>query len=152
VSECLLIGFELVIAFNGHLQMIIIITYNVLTNSWIRLLTTAHTTSSQFVFISRFIATDPSNVFCLRPYQLANIPLLTYILAAISYQTPTLLIHWTQVTAGPDLSRLKPFSTDCIENTAPHYCSSIVAVRTCLFAKPLLSNGCHIFTYSAIVA
>jgi hypothetical protein len=28
----------------------------------------------------------------------------------------------------------------------------IVAVQTCLFAKPLLSNGCYIFAYIAVVA
>jgi hypothetical protein len=37
-----------------------------------------------------------------------------------------------------------------VENTT-HYCSSIVAVGTCLFAKPLLSNGCCIFAYSVAV-
>jgi hypothetical protein len=43
-------------------------------------------------------------------------------------------------------------SMDCIENTAPHCCSSIVTMGTCLFGKPLQSNGCWIFSYSAVVA
>jgi hypothetical protein len=41
--------------------------------------------------------------------------------------------------------------TDLVENTAPHCCSSIVSVGTCLFAKPLFSHGCRVF-YSAFVA
>jgi hypothetical protein len=36
-------------------------------------------------------------------------------------------------------------------NTATHCCSSIFAVRTCFFAKPLLSNGSCIFAYLAVV-
>jgi hypothetical protein len=38
-----------------------------------------------------------------------------------------------------------------VDNTAPH-CSSFFAVATCLFAKPLLRNGCSILAYSAVVA
>jgi hypothetical protein len=39
-----------------------------------------------------------------------------------------------------------------VENTAPHCCSSVVSVATCLFAKPLFSNGFSIFAYIAVVA
>jgi hypothetical protein len=33
--------------------------------------------------------------------------------------------------------------TDGVEKTALHCCSSVVTLGTCLFAKPLLSNGCR---------
>jgi hypothetical protein len=45
-----------------------------------------------------------------------------------------------------------PLGTYRVENTAPHCCSSIVAVGICLFAKPFLSNDCRTFAYSAVVA
>jgi hypothetical protein len=38
-----------------------------------------------------------------------------------------------------------------LENIS-HCCNSIVSVGTCLFAKPLLSNGSCIFAYLAVVA
>jgi hypothetical protein len=39
-----------------------------------------------------------------------------------------------------------------MENTVPHFYSSTVAMGTCLFAKPLLSNGCCTFAYLVLVA
>jgi hypothetical protein len=33
--------------------------------------------SSQFLFVSRFLVTDPNSVLCLRPYRLANVSQLT---------------------------------------------------------------------------
>jgi hypothetical protein len=41
---------------------------------------------------------------------------------------------------------------DRTENTVPLLLFPIVAVQTCLFAKPLLSNGCCIFAYLVVVA
>jgi hypothetical protein len=41
---------------------------------------------------------------------------------------------------------------DIVENAAPHCCSSVVSVGTCLFAKALLSNKSCIFAYVAVVA
>jgi hypothetical protein len=48
-----------------------------------------------------------------------------------------------------NLSRLLHLGTDRTENTV-HCCSSTVAAGTCLFAKPLLSNGCCIFTLPSL--
>jgi hypothetical protein len=58
---------------HSHLQIVTTSNYNALANSCIRLLTTANTKSSQFVFTSRFLVTDPNNVLCLFPYRLVNI-------------------------------------------------------------------------------
>jgi hypothetical protein len=41
---------------------------------------------------------------------------------------------------------------DQVENTVPHFCSSIVSVKTCLFGKPLLTKSSCIFAYLAAVA
>jgi hypothetical protein len=41
---------------------------------------------------------------------------------------------------------------DRAENTILPLLYAIVIVETCLFAKPLLSNGCFIFAYIAVVA
>jgi hypothetical protein len=60
-------GFGVVIGFIAHLQVVTTSNYNTLANSCIRLLTMAHTMSSQFVSTSRFLATDPNNVLCLHP-------------------------------------------------------------------------------------
>jgi hypothetical protein len=57
-----------VIGFIDHLHIVTTNNYNALANSCARLLTTAHTKSSQFVFTSRFLITDLNNVLCLRPY------------------------------------------------------------------------------------
>jgi hypothetical protein len=60
-------------------------------------------------------------------------------------------LHSTDwLTAAPNLSRLY-LGTDPTENTVSHCYSSIVGMETCLFAKPLLSNGCCIFAHLAIV-
>jgi hypothetical protein len=66
-------------------------------------------------------------------------------LAAISHQPPTLLTDSNSTDQTLDLPYLKHLGTDHVENTAPHCCSSNVAMGTRLFAKPLLSNGCFIF-------
>jgi hypothetical protein len=71
-------GFGLVIGFIEHLQMETTSNYNALANSCTPLLTTTHTKYSQSVFTSRFLVTDTSNVLCLRPYWLANVPQLTH--------------------------------------------------------------------------
>jgi hypothetical protein len=42
--------------------------------------------------------------------------------------------------------------TDRTENTVPLLLFAIVAVQTCLFPKPLLSDGSYIFAYLAVVA
>jgi hypothetical protein len=55
-------GFGLVIGFIDHLQIATTSKYNAVDNSCPRLLTTAHTKSSQFVFTSRFLLTNPNNV------------------------------------------------------------------------------------------
>jgi hypothetical protein len=54
--------------FSDYLQIRIPSNYSTLANSRIRLLTTAYTKSSQFVFTNRFLVTVPNNVLCLRPY------------------------------------------------------------------------------------
>jgi hypothetical protein len=45
-----------------HLEMATTCNYNARANSCIRFLTTAHTKTSQLVFTSRFLVTDPNNV------------------------------------------------------------------------------------------
>jgi hypothetical protein len=64
------------IRFTDNLQMVTASNYNALANSCTRLITTAHTKFSQFVFTSRFLVTDPINILCLRPYRLAKMPQL----------------------------------------------------------------------------
>jgi hypothetical protein len=49
-----------------HLKIVTTGNYNTLANSCTRLLTKAHTKSSQFVFTSRFLVTDPNNVLYLQ--------------------------------------------------------------------------------------
>jgi hypothetical protein len=71
--KCLQTRFGLVIGFTAYFQMVTTSNYNVLANSYTRLLTTAHTKFSQFVFTSRFLLTDPNNGVCLRLTLLANI-------------------------------------------------------------------------------
>jgi superoxide dismutase len=117
----------LVIGFTDHLQFVTTNNYNALTNPRIRLLTTAHTNSSQFVFASRFLVTD---VLCLRP---------------------TLLVILTTDSQAGSYLKSTSCSSDCTESTTPHCCISIFALGKCLFAKPLLSNGSCIFAYLAIV-
>jgi hypothetical protein len=51
----------------------IVTTSNSIANSHILHFTTAHNKSSQFVFTSRFMVTDPNNFLCLRPYRLPNV-------------------------------------------------------------------------------
>jgi hypothetical protein len=69
--------FGLVIGFVDHLRIVNTSNYNTLANSCTRLLTKAHTKSSQFVFTNRFLVTDSNNVLCIRPYWLANVSQLT---------------------------------------------------------------------------
>jgi hypothetical protein len=70
-------GFRLLIGFIDHLQLLTTSNYSTLANSCTRLLTTAHAKSSQFVFPTRFLATDPNNVLCLLLYWLTDAPQLT---------------------------------------------------------------------------
>jgi hypothetical protein len=70
-------GVGLVNGFTERLQIITTSNYNTLANSCPCLLTTAHTKSSQFVFTSRFLVTDSSNVLCLCPCWLVNVSQLT---------------------------------------------------------------------------
>jgi hypothetical protein len=61
--------------------------------------------------------------------------------------------YWLNSTSCS--SKLVPLITSRLgrtENTVLHCCSSIDSVGTCLFAKPLLSNGSFIFAYLALVA
>jgi hypothetical protein len=81
---------DLVIGFIDHLQMVTKSNYNAVTNSYTRLLTTAHTKSSQFVFTSRSLVTDPNNVLCLRPSRLAVSQLIPR-LSVIVHQSSTLI-------------------------------------------------------------
>jgi hypothetical protein len=74
-------GFVLEVGFIDHLQLVTTSNYNALTNSCTRLLTTAHTKTSHFVFTSRFMVTDPNNVLCLRPSWLVNV---SYLLTELS--------------------------------------------------------------------
>jgi hypothetical protein len=87
-----------------------------------------------------------SSAYILTDWRISQ---LTPRLAAISHQPPTLLIELTQLN-----SNLVPLVT---HRHGPHrkhlsMLSLIIGVGTCLFAKPLLSNGCCIFSYSAVVA
>jgi hypothetical protein len=52
--------------------MVITSNYNTLANQCTRILTTAHTKSSQFVFISRFLVTDSNSILCSRPYRMVK--------------------------------------------------------------------------------
>jgi hypothetical protein len=54
-------GFGLVIGFTDHLQIVTTSNYNAIANSHTQQFTTAHIKSSQFVFTSRFLATNPNN-------------------------------------------------------------------------------------------
>jgi hypothetical protein len=54
-------GFRLVTGVTEHLEIVTTTNYSGLANSRIRLLTTAHTKPSQFVFPSRCLVTDPNN-------------------------------------------------------------------------------------------
>jgi hypothetical protein len=56
-----------------HLQIVTTSRYSAVANSHTQQFITAHAKSSQFVFINSFLVTDLINVFCLRPYCLANI-------------------------------------------------------------------------------
>jgi hypothetical protein len=49
-------------------QLDLLTTYSAIAYSH----TTAHTVISQFVFSSRFLVTDPSNILFLRSYRLTN--------------------------------------------------------------------------------
>jgi hypothetical protein len=83
-------------------------------------------------------------------------PQLTLRLAAISESEP--LCDWrltaNQFVLAPSPLRLMiryfffALGPDRVENTA-RCCISNVAMETCLFAKPLLSNGCRLLAYSS---
>jgi hypothetical protein len=64
--------FRLLTGFIGHLQIVITSNYGALANSCTRVLTIAHTESSEFVYTIRFLATAPNNVLCLCAYWLAD--------------------------------------------------------------------------------
>jgi hypothetical protein len=98
-SHCHMLEFGLVIGFIVHLQMVTRSTYNTLANSCIRLLTAAHTMSTQFDFTSRLLVTNPNNVLCLRPSRLVNTSQLIPRLTAISHQPVTLLIDSNSYTS-----------------------------------------------------
>jgi hypothetical protein len=56
------------------------------------------------------------------------------------------------ITAASNLSHLYFVGMDSTENTVHHCCSSVVAMGTFLFAKPLLSDVCCIFAYLTVIA
>jgi hypothetical protein len=91
---------------------------------------------------SNAIASLASMFLSLLAVQLSQ---LTPRLVAIPHQPPTLLID---CHTGVFLYAL---SMGRIESAAPDCCSSVVAMGTCLFVKPLLSNGCCIYTYSEVI-
>jgi hypothetical protein len=62
----------LVNGFIEHLQILTTCNYKAIANSHTLQFTTAHIKSSQFVFNSRFLATNSTNVLSLRPYLLTN--------------------------------------------------------------------------------
>jgi hypothetical protein len=66
-----------VIGFTDHLQIVTTSNYFAVTNSHTPQFTRARNMYPQFVFTGRFLVTGPNNVFCLRPYLLANITQLT---------------------------------------------------------------------------
>jgi hypothetical protein len=53
--------------------MVTTVNYSAIANAHIEQFIIARNKSSQFVLTSRFLVTDPNNVFCLRPYRLANV-------------------------------------------------------------------------------
>jgi hypothetical protein len=65
-------GFGLVIGFIAHLYIVNTSNYNAFANSHILQFTTVQTKTSQFI-TTRFLVTDPNNIFGLRPYRLVNI-------------------------------------------------------------------------------
>jgi hypothetical protein len=76
----------LVIGFIEHIytQLVTTSNYKAVANSCTRLLTTVYAKSSQFVFTSRFLVTDPNNVLCLRPCLLFSILQQTKLRATVS--------------------------------------------------------------------
>jgi hypothetical protein len=87
--------------------------YNAVANSRTRLLTTAHTKPSQFVFTSRFPVTDPNNVLFLRRYRLATAPQLTSSTVDSQLKTATnswrrLNVYWTQSHFTTDDQSISP--------------------------------------------
>jgi hypothetical protein len=84
-------GFWIRNGFNDHLQMVTTGNYNTLANTCTRLLTAAHSKSSQLVFTIRFLVTDPNNVLCLRSYWLENVSQLNPKLAVTTQQRTILL-------------------------------------------------------------
>jgi hypothetical protein len=89
--------FGLVIGFIDHLQIVIISNYNAFANSYVRLLTTTHTRSSQFVFTTRFLVTDPNNFICLFSYRLTSASQWTHRQTG-HLTTPSYFSHWLNST------------------------------------------------------
>jgi hypothetical protein len=69
----------LVIGFIEHFQIVAASNHSAIANTHTQQFTTACNKSSQFVSTSRFPATDPNYVLCLRPDWPDNISQLTKI-------------------------------------------------------------------------
>jgi hypothetical protein len=130
--------------------------YNALANSCTHHLITAHTKSFRFVFISRFMLTDPNNVLCLCPSRLAIVSQLTHCSNCRLRVRVTLRLRfiaslpWRQAARGswPEIFfwQLNP----C--RHSPHVTSSLTRGWVCLlwigFASPLWSvRIAHIARY-----
>jgi hypothetical protein len=63
-----IVGFRLVIGFIAHLQITTTRNYSAIANLHTLQFTRVHTKFSYFVFTSRFLVTDPTNILCFRPY------------------------------------------------------------------------------------
>jgi hypothetical protein len=121
---------------NTYKQLVTTSNYNNLTglHTLKTTVTAAHVIF--YVFISRFLVTNPNNVSCLRPYRLANNPQLTHCFRCrLSTNFPGCHI-----------------STRTAQKTHFLCYFSIFSMGTCVLEKPLLSNDSCIFALLAVVA
>jgi hypothetical protein len=67
-------GFEFIIGFIDHIQVVTTGNRSAVANIHALQITRAHAESSESAFTSRFLVMDTDNVLCLRHYWLANVP------------------------------------------------------------------------------
>jgi hypothetical protein len=120
--------FGLVIGITDHLQLITISNYTALNNPCARLLNTAHNKSSQFVFTSCFLVT------------ILRMP-SAYVLTGWRMSHNWFIAPIVQLSANRPCYNI---SARPAQKTPFLCCCSIASMGTCLFEKPLLSNGCCI--------